>query len=1092
MFMLLSWRRSGSWLIAVIGLALSCLAFVAARHSEMLEIRAELDGRADWLGRDIQYAITGMADSVTAMAVYAAVESPPRAERFRQFAEQVRDFGGPAFRIVWQPRVPAEQRTAFEAAARAETQQAFEILEFDAAGAMVPAGSRPEYFPMLHDVPLRDFTPRRGLDLASNPDRRRDMDRARDAGAAVAGLGPFQSAKRRGELGYFLFWPIYQGGRVPVTVEDRRARLTGYVTGVFVLSEVLAQSLDSGPDRIETVPFLPGAKAAAVQPIHPRGAATNPAGAAALRLERSFAVNNLSWTLAFEYAHSAIDQRRSPAPWAYLALGLVLTAMLVRHLAQASRALETAEAERLRADTALSASEQRFRAFAEIASDWMWEVDEKLDFTWFSDSASARSGGRISPLGSSAMEMPVPDAHAPGLRQLRAAAAARQPFHNVVIQRLDPDGTIRHFRVSGTPRLDGERFLGYRGVTTDITSEIQTQARLVDAIEALPAGFMLFDRDERLILANTAVRAIFHEAAGEIRPGATFETMMGTIAARQVPSDAIGRGDDWVRERLLRFRGGDGDWLQGMADGHTLHVIERHTSEGGKLIVYADLTRLKESEQRLRVTLDAVPSGLLVVDDKGIIVMVNAQLKALTGYTRLELIGSRMEMLVPERHRHEHAGHRGGYMASASARPMGTGRDLYGQRRDGTEIPIEIGLSPVRTTRGNFVIASLVDISERKQMEEALRQAQKMEAVGQLTGGVAHDFNNLLSVIVGNLELMAENTEDAATIRRLRTVLRAANRGAELTHRLLAFSRRQSLQPKATALPELLTELRALLVRTIGETIAIEISAAPDVAPCMVDRGQLENAVLNLVINARDAMPHGGRVTIVARNANLGESEVAPYPEALPGDYVEIAVVDRGEGMTEEIRRRAVEPFFTTKEVGKGSGLGLSMVYGFVKQSGGFVSLESTPGTGTTVRLFLPQAALEVDAEAGSNPDAKPTPRRSGTALVVEDQPDVRRTSAMRLENMGFRVLQAADGPAALALIEANPDIVLLFSDVVMPGGMDGFALAQAARRLRPSLPVLLTTGYAGGTTETRERILFKPYHNRDLADAVDAALAAA
>ena len=387
------------------------------------------------------------------------------------------------------------------------------------------------------------------------------------------------------------------------------------------------------------------------------------------------------------------------------------------------------------------------------------------------------------------------------------------------------------------------------------------------------------------------------------------------------------------------------------------------------------------------------------------------------------------------------------------------------------------------------------EVAERQQAEEALRQSQKMEAVGKLTGGIAHDFNNLLTVIAGNLDLLRGKLGEQPRLLRLVSMASlAADRAEKLTQQLLAFSRRQRLRPRAIDLNQVVTGMDDLFRRTAGERIEIQMSLSPGVWPAMADQNQLENAVLNLVINARDAMPGGGRIMIETANLVLDAEAAAQYPDLTPGRYAQIAVRDTGVGMPPEVVLRAFEPFFTTKDIGKGTGLGLSMVYGFVRQSNGHVAIQSAEGEGTTVRIYLPIAETGViETPAGGTSLAE---SRSGseTLLVVEDDADVRALAVSVLGDLGYKVLEAPTGDAALPLLMAHPDIDLLFTDVVMPGSLSGVDLAQRARKHRPALRVVLTTGYASGLID-RERfveaveILRKPYRPADLAETIRSTL---
>ena len=384
------------------------------------------------------------------------------------------------------------------------------------------------------------------------------------------------------------------------------------------------------------------------------------------------------------------------------------------------------------------------------------------------------------------------------------------------------------------------------------------------------------------------------------------------------------------------------------------------------------------------------------------------------------------------------------------------------------------------------------DITEVKQTEAQLQQAQKMEAVGQLTGGVAHDFNNLLTVILGNLQLLERRVEgDARIQKRVRRASDAALRGADLTKRLLAFSRRQVLEPEVVGLDGLVAGMDDLLRRTLGEAIEIKTALADELWPATVDRHQLESALLNLAINARDAMPSGGKLTIETANSRLEDEYVARHAYVVTGDYVMLAVTDTGTGMSPEVIEHAFEPFFTTKGAGKGSGLGLSMVYGFVKQSRGHVNIYSEEGHGTTVKLYLPRAKPGDEAVAEEAAPEVVVRSEGETILVVEDDAAVREIAVALLEDRGYRVLEAGDGRTALGVLDEHPDIDLLLTDVVMPGGMGGPDLARNARERRPDLKVLYTSGYTenaivhGGVLDEGVEMIGKPYQTEELAQKV-------
>jgi signal transduction histidine kinase/DNA-binding response OmpR family regulator len=395
-----------------------------------------------------------------------------------------------------------------------------------------------------------------------------------------------------------------------------------------------------------------------------------------------------------------------------------------------------------------------------------------------------------------------------------------------------------------------------------------------------------------------------------------------------------------------------------------------------------------------------------------------------------------------------------------------------------------------------------MDVTGPRLVEEQLRQSQKMEAIGKLTGGVAHDFNNILQVISGNLQMLASaHAGDALTTRRLAATMDAVERGARLSSQLLSFARSRPLHPTVLHLPEVLRKFDAMLRRTLGETIVIETRVAADLWPTLADAGQLENTLLNIALNSRDAMQgaHGGKLTIDMSNAVIDQRYASAHGELLPGDYVAIAISDTGGGMSAETAARAFDPFFTTKPVGQGSGLGLSMAYGFVRQSAGHIEIRSEAGDGTTVKLYLPRGEGEGDGRRAGAEQASATPAAiaggSETILVVEDDLQVQDTVSEVLGSLGYRVLRANDGAGALAILRSGVHIDLLFTDVIMPGAVRTPDLAGLARELSPGIEILFTSGYTenavvhGGPLDLSDALIRKPYRQEDLARKIRAAL---
>jgi len=414
--------------------------------------------------------------------------------------------------------------------------------------------------------------------------------------------------------------------------------------------------------------------------------------------------------------------------------------------------------------------------------------------------------------------------------------------------------------------------------------------------------------------------------------------------------------------------------------------------------------------------------------------------------------------------------------------------ELLNYRKDGSAFWNALFISPVFGPDDKLIyfFASQLDVSRRRDAEDALRQAQKMEAVGQLTGGIAHDFNNLLTVIMGNIESALERIDDEGSRRRLERAMEGAKRAETLTGQLLAFARKQRLDGRPTNLNLLIEGLRDMVGRTLGSQITIRPVLERDLRLAQVDSVQAEVALLNVLVNARDAMPEGGEVEI--RTETVSVAERGELGDAEPGEYVVVSIRDTGTGMPANVLSRVVEPFFTTKDVGKGTGMGLAMVYGFMRQSRGHLLIESEMGKGTTVKLIFP--AVSGEAGQAVNRPVRDIRGGSETILMVEDNPDVMEMGRGILDDLGYRVVTATTAGEALRVLESVPDIDLLFTDIVMPGGMNGVTLANQVRRLRPRIQILLTTGWADRALDHEDdrsgfELIGKPYRRGDLARKV-------
>jgi PAS domain S-box-containing protein len=502
-----------------------------------------------------------------------------------------------------------------------------------------------------------------------------------------------------------------------------------------------------------------------------------------------------------------------------------------------------------------------------------------------------------------------------------------------------------------------------------------------------------------------------------------------------------------------------------------------------------------------------VDYAIYLIDLDGNVASWNSGAQRIKGYTAEEIVGNPFTRFYTPEDQQAGVPQKALEMAANAGRFDGEG---WRVRKDGTRFWAVVVMDAVHDEDGTLIGFAKVtrDISEQRAArdklfatQQQLAQSQKMEAVGQLTGGIAHDFNNLLTIIIGNLDTLqrrigqasADAVNLAATLKRpIEMALQGADRAAQLTQRLLAFSRKQALEPTRLDCNRLISDMSELLRRTLGEVINIEIILAGGLWPTFVDRGQLESAVLNVALNARDAMVNGGKLTIETANAYLDSRYAAQFPDVPAGQYVLLSVADTGAGILPENLQRVFEPFFTTKDRDKGSGLGLAMVHGFVKQSGGHIRVYSEVGLGTTVKLYFPRHVEQVSAAPAvstGTSDALLRSRSGELILVVEDDDGVREYATSVLEDLGYRVLDARDAPSALALFETSTDsLSLLFTDVVLPGGVSGRALADIVLQRRPDLPVLFTTGYTEnaivhhGRLDPDVNLLTKPYTQEALA----------
>ncbi len=636
---------------------------------------------------------------------------------------------------------------------------------------------------------------------------------------------------------------------------------------------------------------------------------------------------------------------------------------------------------------------------------------------------------------------------------------------------------------------------------------LQTKSQQLDlALNNISQGLCMFDRDARLVLCSPRYLKIYGLSPDVVVPGITLQELM---RHRKAAGYLVGDPDEFCRMILaLVERGETASHVVQTTDGRIIHVVNHPMASGGWVTTHEDVSGLRAAEKErdrsaevLMATVDSMADALLVIDAHGKVLLANP--------AAVRLFGERKDLATEDwASRFERFRADGTTEFPLRETPIACA--MRGEPVDNVEIALRpagatdnihlvANARPLRDRAGTLTGAVVVyrDVTASKETERQLRHVQKMEAIGKLTGGVAHDFNNILTVITGTIEILGDAVADRPKFAAIaKMIAEAADRGADMTRQLLAFARKQPLHPRQTDINALIAGTTNLFRASLGEQIVLETrcQCVDGLCEALVDPSQLTTALLNLAVNARDAMPHGGKLAIETATVELDRADVESLVGLEPGSYVLISVTDTGTGIPQSIRDKVFEPFFTTKGVGKGTGLGLSMVYGFVKQSGGHVRILSEEGHGSTIQIYLPRAAAAATDKAAAAPEES-VPGGNETILIVEDDPLVRSCAVAQIHELGYRTVEAGNAAEALALVDRGTGFDLLFTDIVMPGAMNGRELAEAVARRRPQARIILTSGYTedafppGGQLEPGIRLLQKPYRKADLAHMVREAL---
>lgn len=1033
-------------------------------------------------------------------------------EEFQQFAEYLAQ--NPAVHAwEWIPVVTAADRRRFEEQVRAAGRPDFQIWQLGASGERVSAAARDVCYPVTFVNPLESNRVALGFDCGSEARRLAAFQEAIRTGLPTC-TDPITLVQETGrQQAMMVIRPVFHAG------EPGRPR--GFAVALLRLDDLVRSLRAASSVHLELALLTAEGKSVSLasscdvgRNVRPEFTVSQPLGA----FGKVFSLNARPSEEFFRH--------RPRQTWVWTSLAALLaTATLTFLVSEPVRRRERLERLLAAETAALRESEARYEHVARQSRTYTWEVNREGLITYISPTVESVLGYRPEELvGCKYILDLCPEAEREEQRQLLAGVLERKEslhdFENPVTAR---DGRVLTVCSSAFPLFDAAgQVIGYRGADQDVTERRKAQQDYRMLFHEMLDGFALHEIicdaqgqpvDFRYLAVNPAFERLLGRRAEEVLGKTVLEILPGTEAywietyGRVALTGEPVHFEEYSSEldkffSIAAFRPAPSQFACIARDvsGHKRSAAERERllaeSERARqalLSVIEDLRRTEAERARLAEAIEQSAETVVITDQAGTIVYVNPTFTAVSGYSRQEAVGRNPRLLKSGVQ--DESFYRTLWDTISSGRTW-RGR-MFNRRKDGTCFTEEATISPVRDAAGRIThyVAVKRDVTEhlrqhedRLQLEQQLQQAQRVESIGRLAGGVAHDFNNLLSVILGYGEQLIEDLASDVRLReKAEKLVESARRSAALTRQLLAFSRRQTLQPKVLDLNRVLRDLDSMLRRLIGEDVELELVLASALSRVLADPGQIEQAVMNLAVNARDAMPHGGTLLIETADVELDEVYAQTHVDVLPGRYVLVAVSDTGCGIPREHLPKIFEPFFTTKEPGRGTGLGLATVYGIVKQSGGHIWVYSEPGRGATFKIYLPVTLAEQEPEASPAAAAKP-PRGSEHILVVEDEASLRSLVERELRSLGYWVTTAVEGEAALRLVNERglqPD--LLLTDVIMPK-MGGAVLAEHLRRIRPDLKVLYMSGYTDsaimhhGVLDPDKHFIEKPFQIRDLA----------